>query len=36
MLNNLDRTGKGARIRMKRVLCIELNKIYESTREAER
>ena len=36
MLNNLDKTGKGAKAKMKRVLCIELNKIYESTREAER
>ena len=36
MLNNLDRTGKGAKARQKKILCIETNIIYESLREAER
>ena len=36
MLSNLDRTGKGAKAKSKKVLCIELNKIFQSLREAER
>ena len=35
-LSNLDRTGKGGLAQSKKVLCIETNIIYASTREAER
>ncbi len=36
MLSNLDRTGKGGKVRSKKVECIETGIIYDSTREAER
>lgn len=35
-LSNLDRTGKGGLAQSKKVLCVETNIIYASTREAER
>ena len=36
MLANLDRTGIGGLAKSKKVLCVETNIVYPSTREAER